>query len=291
MSTSLGAKIIQWEELFEFGVSLKHRWFRDNVKKFFSADNADATPVAVPEEVAPIKTEVEVQPEVEAPVEKKEEPKVRVVIQAPVLIDSPSENDDNSQIKIKAQPSKMGDECRFMLNREVFKDYSWFFPHAESAKESLLAETLFAADDDVETVLFHDTTFTITRKNKTEKNWESLAKTLGAAARQHLEKGLTNISSSIVDDIPEETIIREQIQEVMDNTINPGVAGHNGNITLVKLVGNTATINMGGGCQGCSSAALTLKSGIETNLRDGAPQIGAILDTTDHAAGQNPYYS
>jgi len=33
-----------------------------------------------------------------------------------------------------------------------------------------------------------------------------------------------------------------------------------------------------------------LKQGIEKSIRELVPQVGEILDTTDHAAGRNPYY-
>ena len=61
-------------------------------------------------------------------------------------------------------------------------------------------------------------------------------------------------------------------------------------ITLSRIRGNAVYIHMGGGCQGCSAAAVTLKSGIFTSLRDAIPGLGAIYDDTDHAAGVNPYY-
>ena len=47
---------------------------------------------------------------------------------------------------------------------------------------------------------------------------------------------------------------------------------------------------MGGGCQGCGQADATLKQGIEAMIRDEIPEITSVLDTTDHAAGENPYY-
>ena len=43
-------------------------------------------------------------------------------------------------------------------------------------------------------------------------------------------------------------------------------------------------------CQGCGSADATLKMGIEKSIREMIPEVGEILDTTDHAAGRNPYY-
>ncbi len=54
---------------------------------------------------------------------------------------------------------------------------------------------------------------------------------------------------------------------------------------------NNVYIRLGGGCQGCGAADVTLKQGIEKAIRDLAPAVGEILDTTDHASGRNPYYS
>ena len=83
----------------------------------------------------------------------------------------------------------------------------------------------------------------------------------------------------------------DQIQKVIDEVVNPGVAGHGGHISLLGVMGNSITIQMGGGCQGCSVADVTLKQGIHTSFRDAVPQVGAIFDETDHAAGLTPYFS
>ena len=48
---------------------------------------------------------------------------------------------------------------------------------------------------------------------------------------------------------------------------------------------------MGGGCQGCGMANVTLKHGIEAMIQEVFPEIKQVIDTTDHAAGDNPYYS
>ena len=69
------------------------------------------------------------------------------------------------------------------------------------------------------------------------------------------------------------------------------IAGHNGVISLLDVQGTTVYIKMGGGCQGCSAADVTLRDGIEKTLREEVPEIGQILDITDHAGGTNPYYT
>src|SRR6266849_3433997 len=48
-------------------------------------------------------------------------------------------------------------------------------------------------------------------------------------------------------------------------------------------------LQMGGGCQGCGMADVTLKQGIETMIREELPEVADIIDVTDHAAGENPY--
>jgi Fe-S cluster biogenesis protein NfuA len=50
-------------------------------------------------------------------------------------------------------------------------------------------------------------------------------------------------------------------------------------------------LEFGGGCQGCGMVSVTLKYGVERTIRDEVPEVGDILDTTDHAAGRNPYYA
>jgi Fe/S biogenesis protein NfuA len=80
------------------------------------------------------------------------------------------------------------------------------------------------------------------------------------------------------------------VQNVIDTQINPGVASHGGFVELLDVKDNVAYILMGGGCQGCGLADVTLKQGIEALIREAVPQITAVMDSTDHASGTNPYY-
>jgi Fe/S biogenesis protein NfuA len=80
------------------------------------------------------------------------------------------------------------------------------------------------------------------------------------------------------------------VQDVLDSQINPGVGGHGGMVTLVDVKDGTAYMRFGGGCQGCAAVDVTLKQGVETAVRNAVPAISAIVDVTDHDAGENPYY-
>jgi len=85
--------------------------------------------------------------------------------------------------------------------------------------------------------------------------------------------------------------LAKAVQEVLDSQINPGVGSHGGMVTLVEVRDGAAYLRFGGGCQGCAAVDVTLKQGVETAIRAAVPQVTAIVDATDHAAGANPYYS
>lgn len=85
--------------------------------------------------------------------------------------------------------------------------------------------------------------------------------------------------------------VAQKVQDLLDQQVNPGVASHGGSISLEKVLDGTAYLSMGGGCQGCSSAQLTLRQGVEQMIKAAIPEITRIVDVTDHASGENPYYS
>lgn len=221
-----------------------------------------------------------------------EEPPIRRrVIQAPVVMEEAEASATSDQILIKAEPSRDYEQCKFMVNRPLFDGHSWWFSNFEEAAGSPLAEAVFSVDS-VETLLVHDSTAMVTKTGaKGLSDWEAFAKEVGAALRKIMEAGGDLVSKDIIAKIPSEQVVQEEIQKVIDTEVNPGVAGHGGNITLTAITGNTVTIQMGGGCQGCSAADLTLKQGIHGAFRKAVPYVGAIYDETDHAGGLNPYYS
>ena len=85
--------------------------------------------------------------------------------------------------------------------------------------------------------------------------------------------------------------VARAVQAVLDQQINPGVGTHGGMVTLVDVRDGAAYLRFGGGCQGCAAVDVTLKHGVETAIRAAVPEVTAIVDATDHAAGTNPYYA
>ncbi|MQC26315.1 MAG: iron-sulfur cluster assembly accessory protein [Chloroflexi bacterium] len=85
--------------------------------------------------------------------------------------------------------------------------------------------------------------------------------------------------------------IAQKVQTVIDEYINPGVAGHGGWVRLEDVREKQAYVEMGGGCQGCGLSAVTLRQGIETAILQAVPEIEGIIDMTEHEEGEQPYYS
>ncbi|MFQ5589182.1 MAG: NifU family protein [Nitrospiria bacterium] len=81
------------------------------------------------------------------------------------------------------------------------------------------------------------------------------------------------------------------VQKVLDTEINPGVASHGGHITLIDVKDNVAYVKLGGGCQGCGMAGVTLQQGVVTAIQKAVPEIKDVVDVTHHASGANPYYA
>jgi Fe-S cluster biogenesis protein NfuA len=173
--------------------------------------------------------------------------------------------------------------CRFTVDRPVHSGTD-SFTNAEQANANKLAESIFRIPG-VSKVELNGYEVAVTQSG--EEDWRQLGKRIGAAIRNFLNPP---------PEIPEgemlaASVLREKVQQILDDQINPGVASHGGFVELLDVQEDNIFIRMGGGCQGCGAADVTLKMGIERLIRDQVPQVREIFDTTDHASGQNPFYA
>ncbi|MDX2343792.1 MAG: NifU family protein [Acidimicrobiia bacterium] len=84
--------------------------------------------------------------------------------------------------------------------------------------------------------------------------------------------------------------VAERATQVVNEMINPAIASHGGRAEIAGVEDGVAYIRFGGGCQGCGMASVTLSQGIESSLVEMVPEITKVIDVTDHAGGDNPYY-
>jgi Fe-S cluster biogenesis protein NfuA len=189
-----------------------------------------------------------------------------------------------SEIRIRADVDQAdANVCRFTIDRTVYEGAA-VFNNKEEAKQNKLAINLFAIPG-IEKVELDDNIVAVTKGGFDD--WRQVGKRIGSAIRFFLNPP---------PEIPEGEMIppdqmRQKIQQILNDQINPGVASHGGFVELIDVADNNVFLRMGGGCQGCGAADVTLKMGVERLLREELPQIQNVFDTTDHGAGENPYYT
>ena len=190
-------------------------------------------------------------------------------------------------IQIRGEPLT-NTKCKFIVDRPVYADRSFFFANKEQADGSPLAEALFNIEG-VASVLLSHNVVTIGKANDAE--WPVIGKQIGAAIRNHLGSGQPAVSEDARRKLPPTDVLRNRIEKVLQEDVNPWVGQHGGVVRLIDVKENTVFVQMGGGCQGCGQATATLRQGVEVAIRAAVPEVGDILDVTDHAAGRNPYYA
>jgi Fe-S cluster biogenesis protein NfuA len=176
--------------------------------------------------------------------------------------------------------------CRFIVDKPLLPQGFVRFKDKDRAKGSFLAERLLALEGAV-SVMIRDNEVTVTRKLPVD--WRQMGPLVGSAIREHLKSGLPAVSEEALKNVSSEDVLRQKVQKFLDEQVNPAIASHGGSITLADVQGSNLYIQMGGGCQGCGMANVTLREGVETALRQTFPEIGEIFDITDHASGESPY--
>ena len=101
--------------------------------------------------------------------------------------------------------------------------------------------------------------------------------------------------NSKVPKVGADASVEERINYVLQSEINPSLAAHGGDVQLLELIdeegiGLTAVLKFGGGCQGCSAVDMTLRQGVEVQLKQQIPELTQVIDETDHTRTENAYY-
>ena len=193
----------------------------------------------------------------------------------------------DTPIQIRGEPIT-NVKCKFVVDRPVYPGRSYYFQSKEKAQGSPLAEALFAIDGVTSVLLSHHE---VTVAKGTLVEWPMIGKQIGAAIRAFVASGQPAVDPTLEAALPGDDEIRERVERVLTEEVNPWVGQHGGVVRLVGVQNNTVFLQMGGGCQGCGSATATLRQGVEVAIRASVPEVGDVRDTTDHAAGKNPYYA
>jgi len=97
--------------------------------------------------------------------------------------------------------------------------------------------------------------------------------------------------NSKMPQVNDDSPIEDKINYVLYNEVNPGLASHGGNVSLMEMTEDGyAVLQFGGGCQGCSAVDMTLKDGVEKTLIEKVPELKGVRDMTDHTDKSQAYY-
>jgi Fe-S cluster biogenesis protein NfuA len=198
-----------------------------------------------------------------------------------------------AEIRITAEPID-NQRCKFVVNVPVLAEGVRRFTDAGEAKGSPLAEAIFAIPGvGVSELIVSGNIVTVVKQSPTP--WQAVGRVVGSAIRSALTadvpavapaaRSRTGDASAVNDDA-----LYEQVARVFDEQVNPMVARHGGHVELIDVQDAVVMLRMGGGCQGCGMADVTLRQGIEGMLAQLVPQVRGIVDITDHTSGANPYF-
>lgn len=192
-------------------------------------------------------------------------------------------------LAIRAEPVD-DRRCRFVVDRPVHAGVRRF-PSRDEGAGSPLAEALFAVPG-ISSIIVAGSVITL--EKETPAPWQTIGKAVGAAIRQALssegppvaERTPAAGTGAVSDDE-----LYERVSQLFEQQVNPMVARHGGLVELIDVQDAVVLLRMGGGCQGCGMASVTLRQGIEGMLSEYIPEVQGIMDITDHASGTNPYFA
>jgi Fe-S cluster biogenesis protein NfuA len=199
-------------------------------------------------------------------------------------------SNDGIRIRVSVEPSYIySNVCRFAAEPALYPGGALHVPSAESEKMSYspLARRIFGIGG-ISDLLIAGDSVTVTAAQPVD--WDEAGGAIARAIREQIESGAASVSPDHKRSLPEPDVIRTKVQTLIDQAVSPAVAGHGGSVTLLDVRDNNVYLEFGGGCQGCGMSHVTLKYGVERLIREHVPEVGEILDTTDHAGGKNPYY-
>lgn len=123
-------------------------------------------------------------------------------------------------------------------------------------------------------------------------DWQALKAPVAGAIRRVLDSTDQPLGTPAAEIRPGmlDAAMLARANEVLDKQANPSIAKHRGKVSAESVEDGVVYLRMSGGCHGCASSAITLRNGVERILRTALPEIREIVDVTDHATGENPFY-
>jgi Fe-S cluster biogenesis protein NfuA len=179
------------------------------------------------------------------------------------------------------------ERMEFALGPSLAVDAPMIFTSCAEAAGYPVADAVLAVPGIVEATLSPGN---VTVRKARDQSWAELEPALRYAVATAVAGSEGTGSEPRVEPTDDDDLIYEQVSALFRSEINPAVARHGGQIDLIDVQERTVVLRMQGGCQGCGMATVTLRQGIEAQLRRAIPSVAGVRDITDHAGGRNPYF-
>ena len=180
-----------------------------------------------------------------------------------------------SPVTVYAESTPNPNAMKFVVNKKIV-DNVFEFKSIDETIDSPLAKSLFGFDFVKE--VFFDFNFVSLIQHQ-GNNWDENVMDIREFIRSFIQDNNTIVFEDRINNNVKTNSkvefddISKEIIKIIDENIKPAVASDGGNILFESYDKNTQTVNviLQGSCSGCPSSTVTLKSGIETMLKDMLP--------------------
>ena len=180
-----------------------------------------------------------------------------------------------SPVTVYAESTPNPNAMKFVVNKKIV-DNVFEFKSIDETIDSPLAKSLFGFDFVKE--VFFDFNFVSLIQHQ-GNNWDENVMDIREFIRSFIQDNNTIVFEDRINNNVKTNSkvefddISKEIIKIIDENIKPAVASDGGNILFESYDKNTLKVNviLQGACSGCPSSTVTLKSGIETMLKDMLP--------------------
>lgn len=194
-----------------------------------------------------------------------------------LIIDAEVKSTKKVAIEIYAESTPNPSVMKFVANR-MLTSQTFEFKNIDEAKDAPLAIELFRLPF-IKEVFISENYVSVAKFDISE--WSEVANEVRSFIRQYIADGNIILNENIVPKVIKSLAITaedldetsQQIIDILDEYIRPAVASDGGNIQFESYDEKSKTVNviLQGACSGCPSSTMTLKSGIETMLKEMIP--------------------
>ncbi|CEH16156.1 hira-interacting protein 5 [Ceraceosorus bombacis] len=189
---------------------------------------------------------------------------------------------------IQTESTPNEDSLKFLPGQQVMQSGTAEFTDTRSSMTSPLAKTLFGLNG-VKTVFFGPDFVTVSKDSETQ--WSTLKPEIYSTIMEHFTAGrdlfldpesAQGSSDTIILDTDSETVA--MIKELLDTRVRPAIQEDGGDIEYRGFDEDgdrIVRLKLKGSCRGCSSSAVTLKTGIERMLKHYIPEVEAVEQVLD----------